>query len=222
MKSIIAGALALVTVQFSFAQNVKDVGTFSTLKAFDKIPVVLIPSNSNKVEVDGKKANDVQVVNNNGELKIKMTTTKLMQGDDVKVKVFFDRLSDIQASQGSTITSQGAVEGNRLSLTANEGSNINIDVAVKALDVKANTGGQLSVSGSADNQTAVVNTGAKYDGKSLHTATTGITVNAGGDAQVYATESVDAKTRAGGIIRVYGNPSDKKTSKFAGGKIEFK
>ena len=38
-------------------------------------------------------------------------------------------------------------------------------------------------------------------------------VNAGGEAEVSATESVDAKTRAGGNITVYGNPADKKTKK---------
>lgn len=41
-------------------------------------------------------------------------------------------------------------------------------------------------------------------------------------AEVSATESVDAKTRAGGNITVYGNPADKKTKKIAGGNISFK
>ena len=39
-------------------------------------------------------------------------------------------------------------------------------------------------------------------------------MNAGGEAEVSATESVDAKTRAGGNITVYGNPADKKTKKL--------
>lgn len=79
MKNILAGAIAIVAVQFSFAQTVKNVGTFSSLKVYDKIPVVLIPSTSNKVEVNGKKSSDVEVINKNGELKVRMTTTNLLQ-----------------------------------------------------------------------------------------------------------------------------------------------
>lgn len=222
MKNIIAGTIAILAFQFSFSQTVKDVGTFSSLKVYDKIPVVLIPSSSNKVEIDGKKSSDVEVVNKNGELKVRMTTTNLLQGDDVKVKVFYDRLNDIQASQGAMISGEGVLNGNKVALTANEGSTINIGLKAKTLEVKTNTGGQITLSGHSNNQTAIVNTGSKYYANKLETSTTSVTVNAGGEAEVYATELVDAKTRAGGNITVYGNPADKKTKKFAGGNIWFK
>ncbi len=222
MKNIITGTIAILAFQFSFSQTVKDVGTFSSLKVYDKIPVVLVPSSSNKVEIDGKKSSDVEVVNKNGELKVRMTTTNLLQGDDVKVKVFYDRLNDIQASQGAMISGEGVLNGNKVALTANEGSTINIGLKAKTLEVKTNTGGQITLSGHSNNQTAVINTGSKYYAKKLETSTTSVTVNAGGEAEVYATELVDAKTRAGGNITVYGNPADKKTKKFAGGNIWFK
>jgi len=222
MKNIIAGTIAILAFQFSFSQTVKDVGTFSSLKVYDKIPVVLVPSSSNKVEIDGKKSSDVEVVNKNGELKVRMTTTNLLQGDDVKVKVFYDRLNDIQASQGAMISGEGVLNGNKVALTANEGSTINIGLKAKTLEVKTNTGGQITLSGHSNNQTAVINTGYKYYAKKLETSTTSVTVNAGGEAEVYVTELVDAKTRAGGNITVYGNPADKKTKKFAGGNIWFK
>ena len=222
MKNIITGTIAILAFQFSFSQTVKDVGTFSSLKVYDKIPVVLVPSSSNKVEIDGKKSSDVEVVNKNGELKVRMTTTNLLQGDDVKVKVFYDRLNDIQASQGAMISGEGVLNGNKVALTANEGSTINIGLKAKTVEVKTNTGGQITLSGHSNNQTAIINTGSKYYAKKLETSTTSVTVNAGGEAEVYATELVDAKTRAGGNITVYGNPADKKTKKFAGGNIWFK
>lgn len=222
MKNIITGTIAILAFQFSFSQKVKDVGTFSSLKVYDKIPVVLVPSSSNKVEIDGKKSSDVEVVNKNGELKVRMTTTNLLQGDDVKVKVFYDRLNDIQASQGAMISGEGVLNGNKVALTANEGSTINIGLKAKTVEVKTNTGGQITLSGHSNNQTAIINTGSKYYAKKLETSTTSVTVNAGGEAEVYATELVDAKTRAGGNITVYGNPADKKTKKFAGGNIWFK
>lgn len=118
----------------------------------------------------------------------------------MKVRVFYDRLNDIQASQGATVSNEGVLEGNKIVLTANEGSSIIMGLKAKTLEVKSNTGGLITLSGHANNQNAIVNTGAKYYGKQLATTITSVTVNAGGEAEVSATESVDAKTRAGGNI----------------------
>ena len=71
MKNIVLTAIALFGTQFAFAQTERNVGDFNSLKVYDKIPVELVASNKNLVEVDGVNAADVQVENNNGELKIK-------------------------------------------------------------------------------------------------------------------------------------------------------
>ncbi len=46
-----------------------------------------------------------------------------------------------------------------------------------------------------------------------------VTVNAGGN-KFYATDLVDAKTRAGGEIKIYGKPKQINEKKIAGGTIE--
>ncbi len=64
-----------------------------------------------------------------------------------------------------------------------------------------------------------INTGGQFDGKSLDTEQTTVNVNAGGSADVNASEYVEAKVKAGGTIKIFGNPKviDKQT--FLGGKI---
>ena len=89
--------------QFSFAQLSRDVGEFSSLKVYDKITVVIIPSNENKVESSSDDAS-VETVNKNGELKIRMSPAKILQGNQVSVKVYYRNLNDIQASQGSSVS----------------------------------------------------------------------------------------------------------------------
>lgn len=205
----------------SFAQITKDVGSFSSLKVYDNMVVVLEPSSKNQVNIGGSKAQEVVVVNKNGTLKIRMKPTEIMQGDEVRVKVYFTNLSEVQASQGAQLSSSGTIKANLLSITSNEGSNINLDVAAKSLEVKANTGGRIHLTGTANVQRATVNTGAFYDGQAMQSKITEVTVKAGGAAKVYASKAVEAKTRAGGEIVVFGNPEDKKTDKFLGGDIHF-
>jgi len=222
MKKVILTAVTVILSQWTFAQTTREVGDFTSIKTYDKIPVTLVSSSSNKVEISGNKSESVKVVNNNGELKIRMETVGLLQGDDVAVKVYYKNLNDIQASQGSSISSEDRMKAGMLSITANEGSAIDLDLNARILDVKANTGGIITLTGSASHQTAVVNTGANYDGERLKTKNTKVTVNAGGNASVYASQSVDAKTRAGGKIVVYGNPKENKSQKVLGGNIDFK
>lgn len=220
MKKIAAG-LMLVAFQYSFAQITRNVGEFSSLKVYDKITVVIIPSNENKVETDNEDPN-VETVNKNGELKIRMAPTAILQGNQVKVKVYYQTLNDIQASQGSTISSNETLKVKMLSLTANEGSKINLGIDTGKLNIKTNSGGDITVTGNADHQDIVVNSGGKFNGQNLESLSATVTSNAGGVAEVFASESVDAKTRAGGVIDVYGDPDDRKFKNVIGGKINFK
>lgn len=220
MKNIILATSALLISQFSFAQS-RDITAFTNLKVFDKIPVELVSSDTYKAEVSGTMADDVEFVNSGNELRIRMKPTKLLQGDDVKILLYYQDINDIQASQGAKITSSDIVKSTKLGLTSNEGSNIDLNINAKVVEGKINTGGLLKLSGNTDSQSIVVNTGGKYDGQSLQTQITSITTNAGGKASVNAVESVDATTRAGGIIDIYGKPKSKNDKKIAGGKISY-
>lgn len=220
MKKIVLVFLALF-FQFANSQTTKNMGDFSSVKVYDKIAVVLIHSNENMVEIVGDDSGDIEIVNKNGELKIRMATTKVMQGDGVKVKVFYDDLNEIQASQGSEITSENTIETKMLSLTSNEGSVVKLDIDVDNLTVKVNSGGELTVAGKSENQNVMANSGGKYFGKELDSKSATINANAGGNAEVNVKDSVNATTRAGGEIDIFGNPENKQTKKILGGIISF-
>lgn len=219
MKKIL-GSLMLVACQLAFAQSTRNVGDFSSLKVYNKINVTLIPSNQSKVETENNDP-DIETVNKNGELKIKLSPAKILSGDQISVKVFYEKLNDIQASQGSTISSTDELDANMLSLTSNEGSKINLNIDASKLNIKTNSGGEIKISGTADNQDVVVNSGGKYYGKDAESKNTKVTANAGGVAEVNVSESVNATTRAGGIIEIYGDPADRKIKNIIGGKINF-
>lgn len=220
MKNIILATSAFLIAQFSSAQT-KEITAFTNLKVFDKIPVQLVASDSYKAEVSGSMAGDVEFVNSGNELRVRMKPTKLLQGDDIKILLYYTEISDIQASQGAKIWSSDIVKSSKLGLTSNEGSNIDLNVNAKVIEGKVNTGALLKLSGNTDSQSVVVNTGGKYEGQGLQTQITSITTNAGGKASVNAVESVDATTRAGGIIDIYGKPKSKNDKKIAGGKIIY-
>ena len=221
MKKIVLSSLFAVSA-FSFAQTTRNVGDFSQLKVYDRINVELISSSKNKIEISGIDESEIETINKNGELKIKMMTPKILQGDATKVKVYYENLTDVQGSQGAIITSDDVLKSSLLNLTSNEGSKITLEVNADNLKVKGNSGGEITLSGKADSQNIVMNSGAKFYGKEMSAKNASVTVNAGGVAEVFAKDAVETTTRAGGKIEVYGDPETRNTKKIAGGKTVFK
>ena len=88
--------------------------------------------------------------------------------------------------------------------------------------MKANSGGIINISGTAETQDVLVNSGASYNGEDLKSEVTSVTANAGGTAEIYASKTINATTRAGGNIEVYGAPKNRNTKNVIGGRIDFK
>ena len=220
MKKIVFGFFVVLS-QVAYSQTSKNFGDFSSVKAYDRINVTLVKSSENKVEISGDDS-DVEIVNKNGELKIRMIPTKIMQGDKVSVTVFYENLNEIQASQGSKITSEDSVENGILNITSNEGSILNLKIEADILNAKTNSGGIINISGIAKTQDVLVNSGANFNGRNLKSEVTSVTTNAGGNADVYASKTVTATNRAGGNINVYGSPKNRNTKNMLGGKINFR
>lgn len=209
----------LVFSSIAFGQVEKNVGDFTKVTSFDQIDVILVKSNENKVVIDGKEAEDVELINKSGELKIRMPLDQLLGGDHISVTVYFTNLTAVEANEGSRIACGDKLKAVAFDINAKEGSKIRLTIDVEKLNVKAANGSQINVEGSADIQDVLVNSGGIYEAKNFKTSITTITVNAGGDADIYATNFVDAKVRAGGDIMIYGKPKQINQKVIAGGNI---
>jgi len=218
MKKIVFSLLIFSTV--AFAQETKNVGNFNKVTSFDRIDVFLVPSDENKVQLDGKDAEEVELVNKNGELKIRMPLTKIMSGDNISVTVYFKSLDAVEANEGSRIACGDTIKATFFDIIVKEGSEIKLLLDVEKLKSKVSDGSTVSLEGKASTQDVLVNSGGIYEAKKLLTSQTIITANAGGQAAVFATNVVDAKVRAGGEITIYGKPKQINQKVIAGGTIE--
>jgi hypothetical protein len=205
--------------QLANAQVTRNLGDFNEVKVFDKINVKLISSSENKVVITGDRADEVETVNKNGELKIRMPFPQLLSGNNIVVKLYFNTIESIAASEGSVVSSETAFKQTVLNLNAKSGAEIKLDINVEKVNVKASAGGIVTVSGKATNQDVVITSGGILKAKDLHTTQTSISVAAGGKSEIHATTLVDAKVKAGGAIYIYGKPKQINKEVFIGGTI---
>ena len=218
MKKVLIIVFVLA-IQFANAQASRNLGDFDEVKVFDKITVKLIAANENKIVVTGSRADEVESVNKNGELKIRMPFPKLLSGDDIVVNLYFKNLESISVSEGSFVSSEVDFKQTTLDLNAKSGGEIKLVLDVDKVNVKAYAGGIVSISGKATNQNVTITSGGILNAKNLQTSQTSISVSAGGQSEIHASTLVDAKVKAGGSIFIYGKPKQINKEVFIGGTI---
>ena len=215
----------LVIIAFVFlsqiinAQVTRNLGDFDEVKVFDKINVKLIPASENKIVITGDRADEVETLNKNGELKIRMPFPQLLSGDAITIKLYFKNIESISASEVSYVSSDINFKQTLLDLNAKSGAEINIEINVDKVNVKASAGGIIDVSGKATNSDVAITSGGILKAADLYTNQTKISVAAGGKSEIHATTLVDAKVKAGGSIFIYGKPKQINKEVFIGGTI---
>jgi hypothetical protein len=221
MKTFITATFLLITTLLT-AQNPKEIGVgeFNEVKVYDLIVVNLIKSNEAKVVITGDDIEDVELINKDGKLKIRMKFDKTFNGTNTFVAVYYTSIDIIDGNEGAFISSNELIEQNQIELRAQEGAQLKIGLDVDQVTIKAVSGGIIETRGKAISQNITLNTGGVYEGKSFETQNTTVNIRAAGEADVYASKTVDAKVIAGGDVYIYGNPENVKEKTTLGGRIK--
>ena len=219
MKRIILVVFVLLT-QLNYSQTTINLGDFDKIKVFDQLNVTLIPSTENKIEVTGTNQANVEIVNRNSLLKIRISLTKILEDNkDLKVNLYFKNIQSIDANEGSMVSCKTVFKQTTMELSVQEGAMIEAELDVDNATAKLNSGGIINLSGKAVTQKTTITSGGILNAKNLETSQTNVSITAGGSADVNAITFVEAKVNAGGTITIFGKPKQIKQQAIAGGTI---
>jgi len=219
-KSLLFTLLFITSIVFAQKPIEKEIGAFKELKVYDLIQVKLIQSSENKIEITGKYAESVVFVNKNGKLKIKMDIKESYSGNETKVNLYYTNCDIIDANEGASVYSNEVIKQFDMELSAQEGAKIDVELETSYVTVKSFTGGHIKAKGISKNQKVSISAGGIYEAKNLKTESTEVSVKAGGEASINASEMADVKITAGGNIYIYGNPEVVNESKAMGGTVK--
>lgn len=221
MKKIILVVVLILSFSLNAQETIeKTIGEFKTVKVYDLINLKMIKSNKDKVIISGKNRKDVQVVNKNGKLKIRMKLEESYDGNDTVVVLHYTSVDVIDANEGAKVTVKEPVEQFEIDFKTQEGAEITAEIKTTYANFRAVTGGIINVTGSSKNQDISIYTGGVFNGEDLKTDQTEVSINAGGEAYVNASEHVDVRIKAGGDVFIYGKPKQVDESRVIGGRIK--
>lgn len=224
MRHIIVLFLSLLITVVGNAQNEKitqQLDKFTEVKGFDGLSINLIKSKENKAVITGANTKKVAIVNNGGVLKIRMELDKLFSGYRTFIDLYYtETLVVIDVNEDAKIVSKETLKQEVLELKSQEGGELQVAAEVEQMLIKSTTGGVITAKGNAKVQDVNINTGGIYNGEKLKTEFSTISVNAGSNAKIYATNYVKATVKAGGEVLVYGDPLKMDEKTVFGGTVK--
>lgn len=198
----------------------KAIGDFDELKVYDLINVELIKADENRAIISGDNKSDVELVNKNGKLKVRMRLGENFEGNKTVVTLYYKNIEVIDVNEGAYVSSDAVFQQHTIELRAQEGGFIKVPLDVSEIKIKAVTGGEIQLSGQAVKQDISLNTGGIFKGQSLQSESTYIDIKAAGEGHINASKLADIKIKAGGDVFLYGNPDTVNESKVFGGRIK--
>lgn len=222
MKHLNLILFIVCTQLFSQTPTTKTLGEFSELKVYDLINVELIKASENKIIISGANSNNINIIQKNSTLKIRMKLKYKFNGAETQVKIYYTDIDIIDANEGSFVFSKDIIKQYEIVLKAQEGSQISVKTETKQLIVKSVTGSTITTTGTSENQNITIRTGGVYKGGNNTVENTDLSIKAGGEAAVKTTNVLDIKIFSGGDVHIYGTPKQLKQKKIFGGRIIFK
>jgi len=230
----ISGIILVISLLFSsclfLGLSIKGDGNVTeetrSVKEFDQIKV---SRGMNVYITQGSPMKVVVIADNNlhkvikteiegGVLKI-LVDKNIRSATEKKVMVTIEKLTAVKATSGSNVYSQNQLMVDNMELSANAGSNLNMDVNAKYLKAECSSGANIKLSGLAKKAELEGSSGANLKGQELKADHGIMRASSGGNVFASVIEQLEAKASSGGNIVYYGKPVSTETKSSSGGNI---
>jgi len=137
----------------------------------------------------------------------------------VKINLNYETLKVIRLQAGAKVYAEETIEEDRLEIKAGSGSELDATVRVNSIYIKVGEGSVVLLTGEAEYEEVQVATGGQLLGDDLKAKEVNVKINTGGEAEVYAIESVEGKVNTGGNLLLMGNPRADYIKTSLGGNV---
>ena len=219
LSGIIFMVLVLLNISVRTQEIAEDLENFTEVKTFNGVEVVIIPSEENRIEITGHSKEEVKFEVTEGRLEIRLSLDHIWSQDNTLISIYGRNIETVDANEGSFVRVDKPLKSENLIFRAQEGANILGRAEAQEIEVKAVSGGKITLEGKATAQQVELNTGGQYFGRDLRTKETTITAGTAGRGEIYATDYCKATAKLGGSIEIFGNPDEVDHKTSLGGKI---
>lgn len=200
--------------------NIRSLPFFDKIRVTNQINVILTRGDelSARIEATGISLNDIITEVNGKTLEITLKRGVYKDGS-ADVFLTYIQLRDIYVSASGRLSFQDTITGDKLVVYATTNGEVNAVVDLQTLDVSANKGGIVRISGSLGSYEARIATAGNLSALELQADTAFVTVSTRGVAKITARELVEANVKTGATLTLTGNPKQQKIKTGLGATV---
>ena len=208
-----------------------DLPGFDEVHVSSGITAEIIVGGDQSVVVEAEDDDDfdeLEVSVRNGKLRIELERSFFeslrdwfSEGPRLTARVSVPALTELEASSGADVDASG-MSGQYLVVGASSGAHLTIDeVRGEDVSASASSGASLDAAGTCGRIDANVSSGGHLNLARLECEDVRVDASSGGQAEVFASVSIDANASSGGDVDVAGGPADIEIDTSSGGDIDI-
>lgn len=229
LGSVIVGAAIAASVP-TFADESRDydLSSFNEVSVSAGIDATITVGDKQQVRIETRRKSTLR------KIKVDVVGNKLVvtrRGNfsdwfsfgqrDIKLTVSMPDLSDIAASAGAEVSVSGDY-GTVLTGSASSGASLELlDITADKVKLRASSGAEIYAEGACATLKANSSSGADLSARKLECVEVDVSANSGAEAEVFASDTLDANASSGGNIEVFGDPESRDVSESFGGDVDF-
>jgi len=200
----------------------RQVSHFDAIQVSRNVEVIYKNDSIEGVTVETDENLQVQVIT-----KLNATTLEIYIPDNVKLKgtpkvyVSGNKLNHIELNAASLFTTVNTIQTEELKVEVNAASTAKINIDCKKVNGDVNAASELELIGKTETFKFLVNAASTLYAKKLLASECKGEVNAGSNATVFASKSIDASSIAGSNLTVAGNPGNRRVNAEASGEVRY-
>ena len=198
----------------------RQVSNFDEVSVIGNIVLHLIPDDREGLELASRRESPRNILT---EMKGSRLVIKMRAGiyeyQKVHAYLSYRDLNLIKAQAGARVKSDYVVQGERVEIHAGSGARVSLEVEANSLSLKTGEGAEIDLHGHSRFTELTAKTGGVLHAGNLMSEEVYAKVNTGGEASVYAKESIEGKAGTGGILRIEGNPKRDHVYTNLGGQV---
>ena len=157
-----------------------------------------------------------------GKLHVYTDNVTIREAERERVYVTIRDVKSLKTSSAGDIVGETPVKGDKIEIGASSAGDISIDVFAKVVEIDISSAGDIKIAGEAETLNADLSSAGDLDAYNLKVKEANVNVSSAGDARVFVTDRLVARSSSAGNITYQGSPKSVDAHSSSAGGIHGK
>jgi len=198
--------------------------SFNSVKVSSGIDVYLTQGDKESIEVEADENLHEYIITEikDGRLNVYSDNINIREAERKRVNVTIKDVKSLKTTSAGDIIGVTPVRGDVIGISASSAGDIRLEVYANAVEIEISSAGDIKLSGEANKLEADLSSAGDLNAGDFKVKEADVSVSSAGDASIYVTEKLIARSSSAGNITYRGSPKSLDAHSSSAGGIHGK